>query len=328
MSRIQFEKKYDELMDYIRIEHKLPKVWEEQFSDNSDMRLWFNKLYSNNLYKEYCLNIVNILNKYGFKILSDKEKENEFIEYIKKYDEIPSYNNAFFSDNSDMANWYLKYKNNNDEFETNVHNLLSEYNEFDLSCVLFYAKEEFFEVVNKLKRIPSHGEVYTQNGIDIRVIFDKLSDYEPELAENLLIELSSFSKNKLNIKDRKNQYLDYIRNMGSTPWLQECRFSDGVDMYTWYEKYKNRIDGFEEEVNELISKKKVSKVNLYLLYDSLEDGNISYTICTNEGIELNLDFISNFNEAKDKYPELCERGKIILKENEQIQKVKIKTKKK
>ena len=226
MSRIQFEKKYDELMDYIRIEHKLPKVWEEQFSDNSDMRLWFNKLYSNNLYKEYCFNIVNILNKYGFKILSDKEKENEFIEYIKKYDEIPSYNNAYFSDNSDMANWYLKYKNNNDEFETNVHNLLSEYNEFDLSCVLFYAKEEFFEVVNKLKRIPSHGEVYTQNGIDIRVIFDKLSDYEPELAENLLIELSSFSKNKLNIKDRKNQYLDYIRNMGSTPWLQECRFSD------------------------------------------------------------------------------------------------------
>lgn len=326
MGKIAFEKKVEELIQYINIEHRLPKVWEEHFSDNSDMRLWFNKLYNNDLYKEYIYKINNLLYKYNYKILSDEEKEKEFLDYIKKYDEVPEYSSAYFSDNSDMENWYINYKRDHNDFEEEVHNSLREYKEFDLSYVWFYAKEEFYAVVDKLKRIPKHGEVYTQNGIDIRVIFDKLCDSEPDIAENLLIELSSYSKDKIDNNEKKKQFLEYVRNIGYTPWLQECRFSDGVDMYTWYQKYKYRIDGLEEEVKKIMNENNKSKINLYLLYDEINDGNIFYTLCANEG-EINLDSLTTYEEAKKIYPNLSKRGQFILKENEEIQNIKIKKKK-
>ena len=44
MSKELFEKRKIEFKEFIITKHIMPKIWEAKFTDNEDMRLWFNKI--------------------------------------------------------------------------------------------------------------------------------------------------------------------------------------------------------------------------------------------------------------------------------------------
>lgn len=44
MSKELFENRKIEFKNFIIENHRMPRVWEVRFSDNEDMRLWFNKI--------------------------------------------------------------------------------------------------------------------------------------------------------------------------------------------------------------------------------------------------------------------------------------------
>ena len=195
----------------------------------------------------------------------------------------------FFTDYSDMNAWYMNYKNKHDDFQTKVHSLLSEYREFDICKDWFFVKDEFMEIINELKRIPEHGEVVTQNGIDVRTIFDKLSTSIPVVAEELLLRISFSKDHHLSFDERKKEFLEAVEELGYVPEIRERRFSDDVDMFTWYVKYRDKIKGLREKVEFLIGKKKNNNVNVYLIPNYNKNGGKFYTICTNVGEKIDLD---------------------------------------
>ena len=44
MSKELYDKRKEEFKNYVLDNHVLPRVWKVRFSDNTDMRLWFNKI--------------------------------------------------------------------------------------------------------------------------------------------------------------------------------------------------------------------------------------------------------------------------------------------
>lgn len=322
MSKELFEKRKIEFKNFITIERRMPKVWEARFSDSEDMRLWFNKISKLENFKDFVNEINIILGKYNLKILSDKEKEQEFMNYIEYNIQIPLYGEAYFSDNDEMRSWYMSYREKNRNFETIVHNNLKEYQELDLAFIWSFIKSEFIAIIKKLKRIPNHGEVIIQDGIDVRVIYDKLESFDPEFTEKLLLHLQTYNSKKLSIDDRIKELLLTISNLGYIPFLQESRFSDGTDMFTWYNRYKNVLPNLDKDIQLKLTKEKPKrKVNIYLIPNFKNKGGKFYTICTNVGERLDLSNISSFDEAQAIDDTLVKRGGVILKQNEEIESV-------
>ena len=322
MSKKLFEKRKIEFKEFVTREHRMPRIWEVRFSDNEDMRLWFNKISKVEKYKDFINEINSLLSNFDLKILSNKEKEQEFIDYISQNNQIPLYGEAYFSDNDEMHSWYMSYKEKNKNFETIIHNSLIEYQELDLASIWSFIKVEFISIIKKLKRIPNHGEVIIQDGIDVRIIYDKLESFDPEFTEKLLLHLQTYNKKALSIDDRIKELLDTVSNLGYIPFLQESRFSDGTDMFTWYTRYKNILPNLNKDIQARISKEEPKrKVNIYIIPNFKNKGGKFYTICTNVGERLDLSGINSFDEAKAMDDTLVKRGGVILKQNEEIESV-------
>ena len=319
MAKDLYEKRKVEFKEFVKREHRLPRIWEVRFSDTEDMRLWFNKISEVKIFKDYITEIDNILSNYDLKILSDQDKEFEFITYINQHNQIPLYGEAYFSDNDEMRSWYISYKEKNRDFETIIHNSLKEYQELDIEAIWSFVKVEFISIIKKLKRIPNHGEVITQSGIDVRVIFDKLESSNPEFTEKLLLHLQTYNSNALSIDDRVKELLETVSVLEYIPFLQESRFSDGTDMYTWYTKYKNLLPNLDKDIQARITKEEPKrKVNIYIIPNFKNSGGKFYTICTNVGERLDLSNINSFDEAKAMDDTLVKRGGVILKKDEEI----------
>lgn len=322
MSKELFEKRKSEFKEFITREHRMPRIWEVRFGDNEDMRLWFNKISKVEKYKDFINEISNLLSEFDLKILSDKEKEQEFMNYINENNQIPLYGEAYFSDNDEMHSWYMSYKEKNRNFETIIHENLKEYQELDLASIWSFINLEFISIIKKLKRIPNHGEVIIQDGIDVRVIYDKLESFDPEFTEKLLLHLQTYNKKALSIDDRIKELLDTISDLGYIPFLQESRFSDGTDIFTWYTRYKNILPNLDKDIQARISKEEPKrKVNIYLIPNFKNKGGKFYTICTNVGERLDLSGINSFDEAKAMDDTLVKRGGVILKQDEEIENV-------
>lgn len=322
MSKELFEKRKIEFKEFVTREHRMPRIWEVRFSDNEDMRLWFNKISKVERYKDFINEINSLLSNFDLKILSNKEKEQEFIDYISQNNQIPLYGEAYFSDNDEMHSWYMGYKEKNRNFETIIHDSLKEYQELDLASIWSFIKLEFINIIKKLKRIPNHGEVIIQDGIDVRVIYDKLESFDPEFTEKLLLHLQTYNKKALSIDDRIKELLDTVSNLGYIPFLQESRFSDGTDIFTWYTRYKNILPSLDKDIQARIFKEEPKrKVNIYIIPNFKNKGGKFYTICTNVGERLDLSGINSFDEAKAMDDTLVKRGGVILKQNEEIESV-------
>lgn len=322
MSKELFEKRKIEFKEFVTREHRMPRIWEVRFSDNEDMRLWFNKISKVEKYKDFINEINSLLSNFDLKILSNKEKEQEFIDYISQNNQIPLYGEAYFSDNDEMHSWYMSYKEKNRNFETIIHDSLKEYQELDLASIWSFIKLEFISIIKKLKRIPNHGEVIIQDGIDVRVIYDKLESFDPEFTEKLLLHLQTYNKKALSIDDRIKELLDTVSNLGYIPFLQESRFSDGTDIFTWYTRYKNILPNLDKNIQARIFKEEPKrKVNIYIIPNFKNKGGKFYTICTNVGERLDLSGINSFDEAKAMDDTLVKRGGVILKQNEEIESV-------
>lgn len=322
MSKKLFEKRKIEFKEFVTRKHRMPRIWEVRFSDNEDMRLWFNKISKVERYKDFINEINSLLSNFDLKILSNKEKEQEFIDYISQNNQIPLYGEAYFSDNDEMHSWYMSYKEKNRNFETIIHDSLKEYQELDLASIWSFIKLEFISIIKKLKRIPNHGEVIIQDGIDVRVIYDKLESFDPEFTEKLLLHLQTYNKKALSIDDRIKELLDTVSNLGYIPFLQESRFSDGTDIFTWYTRYKNILPSLDKDIQARIFKEEPKrKVNIYIIPNFKNKGGKFYTICTNVGERLDLSGINSFDEAKAMDDTLVKRGGVILKQNEEIESV-------
>lgn len=322
MPKDVYNNRIKEFKDFISVNHNLPRIWEVRFSDGDDMRLWFNKISNSDNFRNFIVEVNNILLEFDVKILTDKEKEHEFLSYISSNNQIPLYGQSYFSDNDEMNSWFMNYRQCNRDFETRVHNSLTEYKSLDLAEIWTFIKDEFISIIKKLKRIPEHGEVIIQDGIDVRVIYDKLETFDPEFTEKLLLHLQTYNSNGLSIDDRVNELLQCIGSIGYIPFLQEYRFSDGTDMFTWYNRYKNILPNLENEVNLKINNEPPKrKVNIYLIPNFRNTGGNFYTICANVGERLDLSGISSFEEAKKLDNTLVKRGGIILKKDEEIESV-------
>lgn len=320
MSKNLFEDRKREFIDFVTMEHRLPKTWEKKFNDGEDMRIWFDNISKIDNYKVFVNEVYDVLDS---KKLSDKEKEEEFREYISKFNKVPGYREAYFSDNSDMYLWYMNYKKKNNDFETSIHNELKEYQELDLARDWPDIKEEFRDIIKKLKRIPRHGEVVLQNGTDVRAVFDKLETFDPLYVERILLHLQTYNNKALSIDDRKKELLDMISILGYIPDFRESRFTDGTDMFTWYMKYRKKIANLDNEIKLLITKEQPKKkVNIYLIPNFRKTGGRFYTICTNEGELLDLSEIS-IEDAKKSDSTFTKRGGVILKRDEEIGEVSV-----
>lgn len=319
MSRELFEKRKLEFIKTITTMNNLPKVWEVRFSDGHDQRIWFNKISNLEEFKSFVDEVNNLLSSYNISILSDKEREEEFLICIKQLNRIPMHGELYFSDNFDMNMWYINYIIKNKQFETIVHNNLPEYRDFNLDEVWSLIKQEFIDTLKHLRRVPKHGEAKLSNDIDVRTIYDKLETYDPQFFEKLLLHLKTYNKKGLSIDERKEELKQVVSILGYVPELQEFRFSDGTDMFTWYMKYKDRFPGLETEIDYLTTKDKINKkVNVYLIPNFKNTGGKFYNICTNVGERLDLSNIETFEDAKKIDASFTKKGGLILKKDEEI----------
>lgn len=319
MSRELFEKRKLEFLKTITKTGNLPKVWEVRFTDGDDQRLWFNKISKLEEFKDYINEVNTLLNNYNTHILTDIEREEEFIKCIKQIKRIPMRSECYFSDNLDMNMWFLNYRIKNKEFETTVHNNLPEFRDFFLEEVWSFVKKDFIETIKNLKRIPRHGEAKLLNDIDVRTIYDKLETYNPEFFEKLLLHLKTYNKKGLSIDDRIEELKQVVIFLGRIPELQEYRFSDDTDMFTWYKKYEKIITKLNLEILPLIKEEQdIKKVNIYLIPTFKKTGGKFYTICTNVGERLDLTNIETYEEAKQIDNSFTKKGGLILKKDEEI----------
>lgn len=319
MSKELYENRQKEFKEYVNREQQMPRVWKARFSDNDDMRLWFKKISELERFSGFVKEVNDILSKFNLKILTNKEKEAAFLAYINEHNQIPIYGEAYFSDNDEMFSWYISYKERNQNFETMVHNNLKEYQDLDLAAIWPNIKEEFMNTIRTLQRIPKHGEAFTLNGIDIRAIYDKLESFDPKFTEELMLYLQTFNPYSLSKEKRAEELLLIVSDLGYIPFLQESRFSDGTDMFTWYNKYKHILPNLENEVKARVNKQEPKrKVNIYLIPNFKNHGGKFYTICANEGERLDLSGISSYEEAKKLDSTFTKRGGAILKQDEEI----------
>lgn len=325
MSKELFKQRKYEFIETIIREKSLPKVWEYRFTDGEDQRLWFNKIYKHNIYKDLLSEIDLVLKQYNIKLLSDTEREEEFLNFISYNDHVPAINESYFTDNIDMHTWYMNYKTKNKNFETIVHNSLSEYKELNLANIWPLIKQEFINILKQIKRIPEHGEVILQNDIDVRVVYDKLQSYDPIFFEKILLHLKTYDKKGLTLDTRIKELKETVKSLGYIPYLQESRFSDGTDMFTWYKKYITILPNLEQDINLLVDKEEtMEKVNIYLIPNFKKTGGKFYTILTNVGERLDLSSIETYEDALKIDSSIKKQGGLILKKDQTIDSVSFK----
>ena len=249
MKKELFKIRKYELVEVINRIKRLPNIWEYTFSDGEDMRRWYDSISQLGIYNDYIREINILINKYHIRTLSDKELEEQFINTISKLKHLPKKNEVSFTDNTDMYSWYIKYKNNNPSFEYKVKEYLPEYKDIDLTNIWPSCKQEFINILKQLKRVPRYGEYILDNNIDIRVLYDKLQQYDPVFFEKLLLHLETYKLKKLSIDKRIEELRLEVIRLGYIPYLQESRFSDGTDMFTWYMRYKDKMPELSEELS-------------------------------------------------------------------------------
>lgn len=298
----------------------LPKVWKAKFEDGEDMRLWFNKISKLESFADFVTGVENVLKNFNVKILNDKEKEIEFLNAIKKYNQIPERGSLYFSDNSDMYTWYMNYKRNNSEYESIVHNNLTEYRDFDLEPIWEDIKQEFILIIKKLKRVPEYGEaIFSNYDIDVRVVYEKLKTYDTPLYEKVLLHLETYRDKSLSIDDRIKELSTKVEELGYIPDFQEARFSDGTDMFTWYTRYKNNIPAIGKNIESKIQEEQPQKkVNIYRIPRFKNKNGTFYTLNVNSGERLDLTDITSPEIEQEKKSTLEERETIFLKPSEEI----------
>lgn len=298
----------------------LPKVWKARFEDGQDMRIWFNQIKTLDSYADFVTEVENILKNYNVKILTDKEKTKEFLSAIKKYNKIPERGSLYFSDNDDMYTWYMNYKRKNGEYERIVHKQLKEYTDFDLEPIWENIKHEFIIIIKRLKRIPEYGEAFLTNyNIDVRVVYEKLKTYDQPFYEKVLIHLETYKDKSLSMDDRIKELKDKIEELGYLPELQEARFSDGTDMFTWYTKYKNNLPLIKEHIEPTIKQEHPNKiVNIHAIPRFKNKKGTIYNLYINSGERLDLTDISVYEKLKDKNTNISKKEELLLKPSEEI----------
>ena len=129
----------------------------------------------------------------------------------------------------------------------------------------------------------------------------------------------------MSLDERIKELKATVLSLGYIPDLQEYRFSDKTDMFTWYTRYKTKFKDLEIEVNSLITKENPNKkVNIYLIPNFRTTGGKFYTILTNVGERLDLSSIESYEEASKLDSTIVKRGGVILKKDEEIDSVSFK----
>ena len=287
MKKELFKIRKYELVEVINRIKRLPNMWEYTFSDGEDMRKWYDSISQLGIYNDYIREINILINKYHIRLLSDKEREEQFINTISKLEHLPKKDEVSFTDNTDMYSWYIKYKNNNPSFENIVKEYLPEYIDIDLTSIWPSCKQEFINILKQLKRVPRYNEYILDNGIDIRVLYDKLEHHDPIFFEKLLLHLETYKLKKLSIDKRIEELRLEVIRLGYIPYLQESRFSDGTDMYTWYMRYKVHMPELSLELSKYIVNKDKS-VTIYSIPKFKNKTGKYYNLQTNIGEVLDL----------------------------------------
>lgn len=303
----------------------LPKVWKAKFDTGEDMRLWFESVSKLESYKDFTEEVKKVLKNYNVTILTDDDKEKEFLVVVKKYKKIPERGSMYFSDNSEMNSWYMNHKKKNARYEGKVIKYLKEYQDFDLEPIWPDIKHEFMAIIKKLKRIPEYGEaIINDYNIDVRVIYEKLETYSKPLYEKVLLHLETYKGKTMSIEDRIKELETKIKELGYLPTLGEARFTDGIDMFTWYTKYKNNFPQINEKIGTVEEQEEVTKkVNIYMI-PNFENTGKFYDIYINVGERLDISDIVSFEELKTKDKTVEKRGSFSLKPNEEISFIDIK----
>lgn len=287
MKKELFKIRKYELVEVINRIKRLPNIWEYTFSDGEDMRRWYDSISQLGIYNDYIREINILINKYNISLLSDKELEEQFINTISKLEHLPKKNEVSFTDNTDMYSWYIKYKNNNPSFEYKVKEYLPEYKDIDLTNIWPSCKQEFINILKQLKRVPRYGEYILDNNIDIRVLYDKLEHYDPIFFEKLLLHLETYKLKKLSIDKRIEELRLEVIRLGYIPYLQESRFSDETDMFTWYMRYKDKMPELSEELSKYtINKDK--NITIYTIPKFINRTGKYYNLQTNIDEQLDL----------------------------------------
>lgn len=302
----------------------LPKVWKAKFETGEDMRLWFDSISKLESYQEFTEEVKKILKNYNVKILTDEEKKIEFLTFVKKYHQIPERGSKYFSDNSDMFVWYANYKRTHNSYESKIIKYLKEYQDFDLEPIWFNIKNEFINIIKKLKRVPEYGEaIFSNYNIDVRVVYEKIKTYDKPLYEKILLHLDTYRNKSLSIEDRVKELEIKVSELGYIPELGESRFTDGTDMFTWYTKYKKNFPYIIDEVNKFVKEEPIKKVNIYTIPTFENTGNF-YDIYVNVNEHLDITEITSYEELKEK-DNAIEIGETnSLKPNEEISFIDIK----
>ena len=319
-----YEKYKYEFLNYINKNHKLPKVWEARFSDNTDMRLWYDKVTRCDELHLFKNEVKEILDGFNFRILDDEEKSALFFSYITANLRFPMYGEEYFSDNSEMYSWYRGYILRNREYEKMICDNLCENQNFDLAEIWSSVKSDFIKTIKAIKRKPRYGEFIVSNGTDVRVIFEKLATFDPKLYDMLLLYIIESTSKGISFDERENQLISWITINGYIPELQEVRFSDGVDMYTWYVKYKNNTLKLNKILETIIEDKSKKNVNIYMIPEFQNKAGRFYVICTNVGEKIDISEVSSYSEAKKIDSSISKVGGIILTKQEKIGSISIK----
>ena len=295
MKRELFKRRKYEFVAVINNIKRLPNIGEYRFTDGEDMRLWYEAITKLTVYNDYIKEINILVKKYHLECLTDEEKKEEFLRFVLKNKHIPNEKEKMFTDGTDMHNWYIKYREIDTEFENKVKESLHEYQELDLTFIWPDVKQEFINIIKRLRRIPKYGEKYLENGIDVRLLYDKLEKYDPVFIEKLILHLETYKIKKLSIEQRLNELFKTIKKLGYIPYLQESRFSDGTDMFTWAQRYRYIVPELDKE----FSKYQVNHPNNIRIYTIPEFKNKEGRYYTLETKDENLD-LSNIISQETK----------------------------
>ena len=314
MGKELYETRKKEFIDYINRTHNLPVIWESKFSDTADMRLWFNKIRNEKTFKDFVKVVSDNLSKYDVKILSEEEKMQQFLDCVSKINQIPPRGKFYFTDNDEMHSWYISYRKFDSDFERVVRNSLREYQDINIAEVWPDEKESFMKTIISLKRVPEYGVAFLDRGIDVRAIYDKLETYDYKWLEMFLLHLETHKSKHLSVDDRLEQLRSAVLSLGYIPTIQETRFSDNTDMYTWLERYSKKYPNLVEELNSLVEKEPPKKqVNLYLIPSFKPTGGNFYVVASNVGERLDISECLTYEDMLKKDSTVVKRGGIILK---------------
>lgn len=318
MGKELFEKRKSEFKETILKNKELPKRNTVRFTDGEDQRLWYDSLRRIPKEISFIKEIEELLASFNKQTLTDEERKEIFLELIIRIKRVPNKKEYYFSDNVDMKTWYLDYTKKDNEFVNEVKKHLPEHINFDHTEINEEDIQALKNYIKDKKRFPKYHEAKTERGIDLRVIYDKLETSDPIYYETVKHFIASQKKDALTPEDKKQEFLNKIKELKYIPTLQECRFSDNTDMFTWYQRYKNIFPNLEEEVNTIIKEPTTKKLNIYLIPNFKNKGGKFYTICSNVGEKLDISEITSFEELQKLDNTVKKSGGIIIKQDEEI----------